>query len=65
MMYSAITLPLMFMTFSIWALWLFVYNSTERRQSALARMQRANQAADNETAVLAFKRESLTGNHIW
>jgi len=60
--FTAITFPLMAMTFGIWATWMLSHWIRERKRAGLAKAQLGNQLSSDEARILASKKRSLSEN---
>lgn len=59
-MFVALTLPLMSITFGTWGFWCLVHQIRRRRNIALAQAQLHRSTFENETSALLLKRRSVS-----
>ena len=57
--YLSVTVPLMALTFAIWAFWIFLQSVSEQKHASAIRTRFALEAEQNEAQVLAFRRSML------
>lgn len=57
--YLGVTVPLMALTFAVWAFWIFMQSVKERKRAAAVRVQLGLKAEQDEAQVLAFRRSTL------
>lgn len=57
--YLAVTIPLMTVTFSIWALWLLITNIRDKKRTSMVRNQLGIGAIQDEAHALAQKRTNM------
>jgi len=57
--YSAVTIPLMALTFAIWTFWIFLQAVKDRKRALSVRVQLGLEAEKDEAQVLALKRTML------